>query len=167
MPRTPTQLPARRESGGSLPIGFRRPYDSPFAAMERLMDEMMGSFGLTYPGTRATGDTDVFPPVDLCEDTEGYYVTAELPGLRREDVQLSYINGALTLSGEKKDERVEKESNYYACERSFGNFRRSFRIPGEVMGDKIQASFKDGVLTVMLPKTRDAQSQEKKIEIKG
>jgi Hsp20/alpha crystallin family len=84
---------------------------------------------------------------------------------RRIDVKLA--NGVLTIRGEKRDEKEEKKNDYYVRERSFGSFERSFQVPENVDTDKVSASFKKGVLTVMLPKSAEAQKAEKKIEVKG
>jgi HSP20 family protein len=106
------------------------------------------------------------PAVDVAETAKGYEITAELPGIEEKNVEVKYADGTLSIKGEKKDEREEKKENYYLSERNYGSFQRSFRVPDGVDTDKVEASFKNGVLTVMLPKTPEAQKKEKRIEIK-
>jgi HSP20 family molecular chaperone IbpA len=98
---------------------------------------------------------------------KGYEITAELPGMEEKDIDVKLSNGILTIRGEKRDEKEEKKQNYYMRERSFGSFERSFQVPEDVDVNKIGASFKKGVLTLMLPKSAEAQKAEKKIEIKA
>ena len=91
-------------------------------------------------------------------------LSAELPGISREDVQISIENSVLTISGERKFEKDTKEENYHRIERSYGAFSRSFTLPSNVKTDQVAASFKDGVLTIALPKADEAKPR--KIEIK-
>jgi HSP20 family protein len=107
------------------------------------------------------------PAVDLAEKDGEFAITAELPGLDEKNVEVKLSNGTLTISGEKKDERENKEKDYYFSERRYGSFKRSFRVPDGVDADKIEAAFDKGVLTIRLPKTAEAQKAEKKIEIKS
>ena len=81
------------------------------------------------------------------------------------NIDVKFADGALTIKGEKRDEKEEKKKDYYLSERSYGSFQRSFRVPDGVDADKIRASFKNGVLTVILPKSAEAQKSEKKIAI--
>jgi len=103
--------------------------------------------------------------VDTSEDDKAYHVTAELPGMSEKDVEVTFADNTLTISGEKKEEKDVKEGNYHRRERSFGSFRRSFALPVEVDEAKIAATFKDGVMTIELPKSKTAQKKAKKITI--
>jgi len=107
------------------------------------------------------------PAVDITESAAGYEITAELPGLDEKNIEVKLVNGNLTIKGEKKEEKEEEEKDYYLHERRFGSFERSFRVPDGVDLDKIEASFKKGVLKVTLPKTPEAQKPEKKITVKA
>lgn len=107
------------------------------------------------------------PAVDVVEKEKAYEVTAELPGLDEKNIEVKVANGTLCIKGEKKEEKEEKQKDYYLSERRFGSFERRFQIPEGVDGDKIEASFAKGVLTVTLPKTAAAQAAEKKIAIKS
>jgi HSP20 family protein len=105
--------------------------------------------------------------VDIVDKDTAYEVTVELPGMDESNIELKLSNGALTIRGEKKEEKEEKKKDYYLSERRYGSFERRFQVPQGVDADKIDASFKKGVLTVTLPKTREAQAQEKKITVKA
>jgi HSP20 family protein len=107
------------------------------------------------------------PPIDLSEEEKAYKITAELPGLDAKDVEVSVSDDRLVLKGEKRQEKEEKDKNYYFSERSYGSFERAFELPGSVDREKIAADFSKGVLTITLPKTAQAQKQAKKIEVKS
>jgi len=105
------------------------------------------------------------PAVDISETADSYEVTAELPGLTKDDVKISYESGVVSIRGEKKQEKEEKGKNYHRMERSYGAFERSFSLPTHVDVNKIEAKFKDGVLTLHLPKAEDARPKEIPIKI--
>jgi HSP20 family protein len=98
---------------------------------------------------------------------KAYELTAELPGIEEKNVDVKVANGVLTIKGEKQEEKEEKKKDYYLRERHFGSFERSFQVPDGVDNDKIEASFKKGVLTVTLPKKPEAQKAVKTIDIKA
>jgi HSP20 family protein len=100
------------------------------------------------------------PPVDVRETEDAFVVTAELPGLSREDIQITLENNILRVSGERKFERDEKQDNYHRIERSYGAFTRSFALPSQVDADRVQAAFKDGVLTITVPKAEAARPRK-------
>lgn len=107
---------------------------------------------------------DLTPSVDIFEDGDHLVLKAELPGIRKEDLNVTIAEKRITLSGEKKqEERIEKE-NYHWCERSYGSFSRSFRLPDHVNPDAAEASFRDGILEIRIPKTEEAK--QKKITVK-
>ena len=107
------------------------------------------------------------PAIDLSEDDNAYKISAELPGLDAKDVELSVSGNTLVLKGEKRQEKEEKDKNYHFSERAYGSFQRAFELPASIDRDKIAADFSKGVLTISLPKTPDAQQQQKKIEVKS
>jgi HSP20 family protein len=107
------------------------------------------------------------PAVDVAEKDKAYEITAELPGLDEKNVEVKVANGMLSIKGEKKEEKEEKKRGYYLSERRYGAFERRFQIPEGVDSDKIDATFKKGVLTVTLPKSATAQAAEKKIAVKS
>lgn len=106
------------------------------------------------------------PAVDLTETPDEYIVKAELPGMKQDDIDVTLIDQTLTVSGEKKVEKEEKEKDYHRVERYFGKFQRSFHLPLRVDSEKIKATYKDGVLEVNLPKSADARKKEITIEVK-
>ena len=100
------------------------------------------------------------PTVDVHEDDNAFVVSAELPGITAEDVKISLEDNVLTISGDKKQEKDEKDPHYFRTDRTYGSFKRSFRLPTTVDADKITATYKDGVLTIILAKAEDAKPRE-------
>jgi HSP20 family protein len=92
-------------------------------------------------------------------------VSAELPGYSEKDIDVKYAPGVLTIKGEREQTTEEKKKDYHLSERRFGSFHRSFSIPDGIQADKVEAKFKDGVLTVTLPKTAEAKTKEKAIPV--
>jgi HSP20 family protein len=103
------------------------------------------------------------PAFDVTEKENAYVVTAELPGIDVKDLEVTLTDGILTVKGEKKQEKEEKGENHHRIERVYGTFHRSFRIPGRVESDKVDANYKDGILTLTLPK--EEESKPTKIEV--
>ena len=152
------------------------PWQSFRTEMDRLFDRFAGGFG--FPSLRRMFDVEpswpqesplsfAAPAVDITEDDKAYKIAAELPGMSEKDIDVSITGDMLVLKGEKRQEREEKEKNRYLAERSYGSFQRNFAIPDGIDRDKIVAEFSKGVLTLTLPKTPDAQKQQKKIEVKA
>ncbi len=135
----------------------------------REMEEMFGRYGrgrsLLSPGSQdvvATGDWA--PRVDIAETNKEFSITAEIPGVEKGDVRIKVDNGVLTIRGERKQEKEEKDKKFHRIERFYGSFTRSFTLPDNVDESRIEASFKDGMLTLSVPKTEE--SKPKTIEIK-
>jgi HSP20 family protein len=105
------------------------------------------------------------PPVDVRDDKDGYVISAELPGIEKEDLKVEVVEGVLTLSGTKKQESVSEEEGVYRAERSYGEFKRAFALPDSVDAVKIDAQFRNGVLRIALPKKPEAAP--KQISIRG
>jgi HSP20 family protein len=97
------------------------------------------------------------PPVDIQETDDAYRIQVELPGLSKEDVQITLENNVLRLSGERKFEKDTKKENYHRIERTYGTFSRSFALPTQVSSDKVEAKFDDGVLSIVVPKAEQAK----------
>jgi len=104
------------------------------------------------------------PAVDIEEREDAYSVKVELPGVSKEDVKITLESNTLTIRGDKKQEKEEKGKNYHRVERSYGSFQRSFALPSTVKAEKIDASYKDGILEITLPKAEEAKP--KQIEVK-
>jgi len=136
--------------------------------MDRFFDRFSKGFAVPAfePFWGRAGELSV-PVVDFTEDDKAFTVTAELPGIEEKEIDVTLSGGMLTIKGEKKQEREEKNKNYYLSERSYGSFQRSFAMPEGVDEEKIAASFAKGVLTVTLPKSAEAQKTQKKIEVKA
>jgi HSP20 family protein len=129
--------------------------------INRLFDNIFLS-GLTAEETMAS--SYFAPAVDIAEQENEYVVKVELPGVAKEDVKISLESNILTIKGEKKQEKEEKNKNFHRVERSYGSFQRSFTLPSSVKNDKIDAVFNSGILTVTLPKSEEAKP--KQIEVK-
>ncbi|MCO5187000.1 MAG: Hsp20/alpha crystallin family protein [Anaerolineae bacterium] len=140
----------------------------PFVALRRDMNRLFDNFLdddwlATWPNLR----TERFSPrVNVTENDTAITVSAELPGISEEDVDITLQRDALTIKGEKKAEHEEKGTNFYRIERSFGSFSRTIPLPeGVVDQDNVKATFRDGVLTVELAKSPEAQAVSKRIPV--
>ena len=130
------------------------------------MDRLWDTFFEGKPRRRKAGeDGEWFSSLDVSETKNDLVVKAELPGLEPKDIDISLSEGVLTIKGEKKQEKEEKEENYHLIERSYGTFTRSVQLPKEVKHDKISASYKNGILKVVLPKSEEAKKKEGKIKV--
>ncbi len=107
----------------------------------------------------------VSPRVDIFEEEDSVIVKAELPGMKKEEIEVNLTDNTVTISGEKKKEEKVERKDYFRLERSYGSFSRSFTLPSEVDTSKAKARFRDGVLEVRVPKTEEAKKKEKKIPI--
>lgn len=106
------------------------------------------------------------PLSDIYEDKDSYVLTMDLPGIRKEDVKISYVDGQLNVSGERKQERESKNGTYHRVERNYGKYFRTFTLPKKIKEDKIDAEFKDGQLTITIPKADEAKPKEIDIKVK-
>jgi HSP20 family protein len=134
--------------------------------IERMFEDAWRGFDLPVLG-RSERAGLVSPRVDVTENDTRILVTAELPGMEEKDVELLWNDNVLTIKGEKKAEHEEKEKGYTYTERSYGSFERRIPIDTEVLSDKLEATFKNGVLTVTLPKNPEAREHFKRIPIHG
>lgn len=129
----------------------------PFAEINRLQDQFRRNVD-------AEAHAPTFAPaINIYEDKEGIHLTAEVAGLKPEEVHVNVENRVLTIAGERKLEKADNKDGYHRIERAYGKFTRSFTLPDTVDGEKIAANMKDGVLTVLLPKR--AAVQPKKISV--
>lgn len=111
------------------------------------------------------GRSDLSPRVDVVENENAILVTAELPGVKADEVELTVEGDTLTLRGEKKEEHEEKEKNHHRVERRYGSFSRSIHLPSSVDPEKVVARSKDGVLTIEIPKREDAKPRNIRIDV--
>ena len=129
--------------------------------MNRLFDDFFGR-----PITRREWTEKVWSPcVDMSETKDNIIINAEIPGMNKEDVKVSVQDNALTLSGERKQEKEEKNADYHRIEGSYGSFSRSFTLPTPVQPDKVKATYKDGILKITLPKTEEVKPKEVPISV--
>ena len=137
----------------------------PLTSLEAEMGDLMSRFFGGREGDGGLVTREVFAPrINLVEDESQYEVTVELPGMKSEDFHVEMEGNELRISGEKKEETEEKGKTYHRVERHFGSFYRMIPLPSSVAADKITANYKDGVLTVKVPKTEEAKPR--KIDVK-
>lgn len=139
--------------------------DNPIASFRRFFNEMMND--PFYSMNRELGTNAFWPRVDITDEKERVLVRAEIPGMKKEDINVTIENDLLTISGEKKIERKTDQGKYNHYELSYGTFERTFRLPENVDKDKIDASYKNGVLELSIVKTGEQKPKAKQIEIKG
>ncbi len=150
----------------------------PFTGLRHEIDRLFEDFDRDFwgfPFRRTVFDIEPFwrresrwvsPAVDITESDKAYEITAEMPGMDEKNIEVKLANADLTIRGEKQEEKEDKDEGYRLQERRFGSFERHFRVPDDVDANRIEATFGNGVLTVTLPKSPEAQKAETKIEVK-
>jgi HSP20 family protein len=154
-----------------MPLGFgpSDPFLTLHREMNRLFDDVFrGSSASTLQNMSTQGRGGVATSMDVSETDKEFKVTVELPGVKEEDVDVTLQDDMLTIRGEKKSETEQggEKENFHYVERSYGSFQRSLRLPVVVKPDEVKARFRDGVLTISLPKTGE-QSRSHRIRIAG
>lgn len=147
---------------------WQRPSLSTFDPVEQLShlrEEVNRLFQSPFEGLTQAFNT-WSPAVDLYEDKDNVVVKAELPGMKKEEIEVSLREGMLTISGERKIEREEGKGETYRSERFFGRFQRSVMLPSAVDEAKVNASYKDGILTITLPKSEEAKPKQIAVSVK-
>lgn len=135
----------------------------PFRALQQEFDDLLGRFSEDW-----NGDWPALPNVpslDVSETAEAVQVRMDIPGMEAKDIDIEVTGNMLNVSGERKEEKEEKGKTWHRIERKTGSFARSVTLPSAVMEDKVEAAYKDGVLTVTLPKTEEAKTH--KVKVKG
>jgi len=160
-------IPGNR-SRSRLPV--RREEEHPFVSLQRNINDVFDSFFSDF-GRFPFYDMEEWqgsfaPSIDVRENDSEIEITAELPGMDENDIDVSLTKDALVLKGEKKDEKEEKDKGYWHMERRYGSFQRMIPMPEGIDDEKAEASFKKGVLKIRVPKTAEAASAGKKIDIK-
>jgi HSP20 family protein len=153
-----------RSDLGSSPLGFFH------QEIDRMFDHLLSQWsGLgDYPGTPSGIDKSFFKPtLDLSATDKAYTVSVEIPGVDEKDVKLELSDDTLTIRGEKRQEKEEKEKNYYRMERAYGAFRRVLSLPADADQQAITAKFKKGILTITMPRKALPESNVKRIEVKS
>jgi HSP20 family protein len=156
--------------------GTRRPVELLRGEVDRLLSDFLRGYW-HIPFRESVIDVEPFwcgevgfgatPAVNIVDKDDRYKVTAELPGVKEQDVQIKFSEATLTIEGQKNEEQEDEKEDHFLSERRFGAFHRSFRVPDGVDADKIEANLKDGILTVTLPKTSEARRKQKKIAVKS
>jgi HSP20 family protein len=144
--------------------------DHPFYSLQNQMNSLFDDFfsGFDVAPRALTGGFGAFvPSVDIKESDKDFTIYAELPGVDEKDVEISVTNDSVTIKGEKKEEKEDKRKNYYYLERSYGSFNRTIPLTAETDANKAQASFKNGVLNIIIPKTQSAKAKGTKVPIKA
>jgi HSP20 family protein len=137
----------------------------PYRLLQQGLDTMLTEMTRGIGPAGGAGDLLVEPRVNVEEDENGLRLTAELPGVTEDDVQVTLDGDLLVIAGEKKQEQERDQGNLRVVERSFGQFRRALRLPFQPEQDKVQARFKDGVLTVEIPKQAEQRQRTRQIPI--
>jgi HSP20 family protein len=153
---------AKTEGNGGKSLSLFRPWGLD-RSFHRLFDDLL-DFSKEWDFPTAMKPEMGFPTVDISETPQQYDIRAEIPGMKKEDIKVSVNKNVLTLSGEKKEEKKTEDKKYHRVESYYGSFQRSFVLPEGIKADKVAADFKDGVLTVVVPKSEE--TKEKTVDIK-
>jgi len=149
-----------------IPVGRNRDIArrefSPFTSLQREIDRVFDDFTRGFP---TFGSHELMPSIDVTETDKEIEVTAELPGLEEKDVEINLADNVLTIRGEKKADKEEKDKNYRLIERSYGSFYRSLELPAGVDPEQVKASISKGLLKVTVPKP--APAQVKKVQVRS
>lgn len=139
--------------------------ENPLTAFRGMLDEFFNEpfFRL---GNRDLSSR-MWPLVDIVEEKDQYTIRADIPGMKKEDIDVSIEGDLLTIKGEKREEHEQKEGEYSHLERSYGSFTRSFTLPEHVDKQKVDAAYKNGVLELKLNKTQAPERKPQKVEVKG
>ena len=152
--------------GSNFPTAF----PSGFGDLRREMDRLFDDFGFARASGNGNGNGNggfAMPATEVREDDKQFVISAELAGMKKDDIEIDVHDGVLTIKAEKKAEETKDEDNVHYSERRYGMYRRDFRLGENVDLENIAADFADGVLTVKLPKTAPAEPEKKRIQIGG
>ena len=139
----------------------------PFREMEDLFDRYTKAVGWPLQGSQeTTAAGDWAPRVNVAETNEAFFIEAEIPEVKKENVKVTLNNGVLTIQGERKREKEEKGKKYHKIERYYGTFSRSFTLPDNIDVAKIEGVFKDGMLKLEIPKTENVKAKEIEVQFK-
>lgn len=138
----------------------RPTFESPFADFEQLRQHMLRLFDATGRDTMGELRSGVFPPMNVSQDHENYYVRAEVPGLVAKDLEITALGRKLSISGKRQLEQENERSSYHRKERAEGAFSRTVTLPAEFDANKVHASYKAGILSVTLPKSDAAKPRQ-------
>ncbi len=133
----------------------------------RMFNTLESRFGISRSKDNEEYENAVWMPLtDIYEDKDKYTLKLDLPGIKKDDVKISYVDGQLSISGERVQESEHKDAKCHRIERVFGKYYRSFNLPDHIKSDNISAEFKDGQLTITVPKAEEAKPKEIEIKVK-
>ncbi len=147
----------------------RRDVWDPFKYLADLQEDMNRLFDLSLarlPREDVGGVAEWLPAVDIVDEKDRVRIKADLPGVNKDDVDIRIEDGVLSIKGERKEEKEEKDKNFYRKECFYGSFERSVALPAEVDANKAEASYKDGVLEIILPKKEESKPKQIKLKVK-
>jgi HSP20 family protein len=152
-----------------IPYGRKNWLSDPFRELETLQREMNKLFDLSYAGT-PWQDTNLLasewaPAIDVYDSKDNILVKAELPGLKKDEIDVSIQDNQLVIKGEKKKDTEVKEEDYYKTERFYGSFYRSIQLPSAVKEEKVEAKYENGVLKLTLPKKEESKPKQVTVDI--
>ncbi len=170
------------EANNTVPVQFENTKDQnstvtqPLKQFRQEIDQLfdrvfhgfgLSSLGFSKPSFPRIAGSMIKPTLDLGASDKEYTIAVEVPGVDKKDIKLEVVNNVLTISGEKKQEKEEKDKNYYRMERSYGSFKRVLSLPEDADQNSIKAKFKNGVLTVTMPRKELPKPEVKQIEVKA
>lgn len=165
-------VPVRREDAQDQGFAFPMAVQNFHREFDRIFDQAFRGFGLSQPWLDGVlwprmADGMLKPTLDLSATDKEYTISVEIPGVDEKDVKLEIANDILTIRGEKKHEKEEKDKSFYRVERSYGSFQRVLSLPEDADQNAVKATFKRGILTISMPRKAMPQADVRKIEIKS
>ena len=138
----------------------RPTFDSPFGDFDQLRREMLRLFETMGRDTSGDVGAGVFPPMNITQDDDNFYVRAEIPGIKPHELSISALRNRISLSGKREIPREHERVSYHRKERAEGSFSRTVTLPTEIAADRIDARYADGVVTLTLPKAEEAKPRQ-------
>jgi HSP20 family protein len=138
----------------------RPTFDSPFSDFEQVRREMVRLLDTFAGDTFGDSRAGVFPPVNITQDADNYYVRAEVPGIKANELTLSAVRNRVSLAGKREIPRENERVSYHRKERAEGSFNRTLTLPTEVDAQRVDARYADGILTLTLPKAEETKPQQ-------
>jgi len=132
-------------------------FESPFSDFDRLRREMLRVFDSVASNDLSTG---VFPPVNVTQDADNFYIRAELPGIKAADLSVTALRNRVSIAGKREISKEDEKASYHRKERAEGEFSRTVTLPGEVASEKVEARYADGVLQLTLPKAEESKPRQ-------
>jgi HSP20 family protein len=138
----------------------RPTFESPFTDYDQLRREMLRLFDTVSGDATSETSAGVFPPLNITQDDERFYVRAEVPGIDPKELQITALRNRVSLAGKRSIQREHERSSYHRRERAEGSFNRTITLPGEVDAARVEARYSDGILTLTLPKAEEAKPRQ-------